>query len=109
MTAEEHTPWAREGLSRSQWLLKYRGALNMAIQALSHADLKDAPPATILRHIRDESVPAPPAIFAVALQQSADFVQSQGSRDHGWITRLREAARLAMEEAREGEDEGATL
>lgn len=102
---DANTPWAREGLNRSQWLLRHRGALNMAIGALSHPDLKDAPPATILRHIRDESVPAPAEIFALALQQSADFVTSQGSRDHGWIARLRQAAELAMQEAREGEGE----
>lgn len=102
---DANTPWAREGLNRSQWLLKHKGATNMAIGALCHPDLKDAPPATILRHIRDESVPAPPEIFALALQQSADFVESQGSRDHGWIARLRQAADLALEEAREGEGE----
>lgn len=101
----ENTPWGREGLNRSQWLTKHRGAHNMAIGALSHPDIKDAPPATILRHIRDESVPAPAEIFALALQQSADFVESQGSRDHGWIARLRQAAELAMEEARHRDDD----
>lgn len=105
MSRDQHTPWAREGLNRSQWLLKHRGALNMSIQALSHPDLKDAPPATILRHIRDEAVPAPAELFALALQQSADFVESQGSRDHGWISRLRQAAELALAETREGEGE----
>jgi hypothetical protein len=101
MIKDQNTPWGREGMNRSQWLRRYRAAINMAVQSLGNPAVPSWRPEEILGHVRANSVAAPCEIYAIAMRQSADHRQATQGLSRT-VVRIRQAALLA-ESGAEGE------
>lgn len=87
------TPWKAAGMTRSQWLLKHRGHLNMVIQALGDSRVPTMSPAEIVAHVISYAVPGPAGVTAAALRQSAAYHRANDHEDIA--ARLETAAALA--------------
>ena len=83
-------PWTDEGLKRGEWLRRYRGGLNSALQALHGTEAMT--PDEVAEIVLDKAHEAPRAIYVAALRHAAEFAAEHNQSERA--AQLKAAAEI---------------